>query len=121
MKNKRKIFALALFLTLNYFVQAQTDTYGGWTAIKAPATGFFSLAEINGRHTFVTPDGHAYYPVGTNHMSAYNNPQYGQIAAFQNPADALERLKVDIAYFNMNAAGGDVPAIVEQHLPFFTN
>ncbi|MEM6317372.1 MAG: hypothetical protein AAF960_06860 [Bacteroidota bacterium] len=101
-------------------MKAQTDAYGGWTTIKAPTTDFFSLAEINGRHTFVTPDGHAYYPLGTNHMSAYNNAKYRQIAAFQDDDLALKRLKEDITYFNMNAAGGDVPAIVKEHLPFFT-
>ncbi len=115
---KTRFIIILLFWTIT-FTNAQTDQYGGWTEIKAPATGFFSLAEINGRHIFVTPDGHAYYPLGVNHMSVYNKEEYSQVKAFQKEDTALQRLLDDINYLNMNSGGGDCPEIIRDTLPFF--
>ena len=46
----------------------ELDKYGGTTAIKGEATGFFQIAQIDGRNWFITPDGNAFFAVGLSHM-----------------------------------------------------
>lgn len=46
---------------------AQLDKYGGTTAIKGEATGFFHIEEIDGRQWFITPDGNAFFAVALSH------------------------------------------------------
>ena len=47
---------------------AELDKYGGTTAIRGEATGFFHIEEIDGRHWFITPDGNAFFAVALSHM-----------------------------------------------------
>ena len=47
---------------------AELDQYGGTTAIKGNATGFFHTEEIQGRHWFITPDGNAFFGVALSHL-----------------------------------------------------
>ena len=47
---------------------AELDKYGGTTAIKGEATGFFHIEQIDGRHWFITPDGNAFFAVALSHM-----------------------------------------------------
>lgn len=117
-KLSKVLLVLALSLAVST-LEAQTDPYGRWLSIKAHGNGFFKLSEINGRHTFVTPDGHAYHPLGTNHMSAYNNARYSHVSDFQEEDKALKRLLADIRYLNMNSGGGDCPEIIQDNIPFF--
>lgn len=44
------------------------DAYGGFTALKGTATGWFHLEELNGRTWFITPDGNAFFPVSLAHI-----------------------------------------------------
>ena len=44
------------------------DRFGGFTAAKAKATGFFRVEKIEGRWWFVTPDGHLFYSAGLNQV-----------------------------------------------------
>ncbi|MEM9700998.1 MAG: hypothetical protein AAF907_00985 [Planctomycetota bacterium] len=44
------------------------DAYGGYKAIRSEATGFFRLEQIDGRHYFITPDGHGFRALGLNHF-----------------------------------------------------
>ena len=44
------------------------DRYGGWHAVKSEATGFFHVAEVDGRWWFFTPNGHAFISAGINHV-----------------------------------------------------
>jgi len=37
------------------------------------ATGFFQVAEVDGRWLLITPDGRPFYSVGVNHVTANNN------------------------------------------------
>ncbi len=43
--------------------------YGGWTKMKAKATGFFRTEKIDGVWWFVDPDGHLFISKGVNHVS----------------------------------------------------
>ncbi len=47
---------------------AELDKYGGTTAIKGKATGFFHIEKVDGRDWFITPDGNAFFAVGLSHM-----------------------------------------------------
>ncbi len=98
---------------------AQVDRYGGWLSVEKEAKGFFYLTFVNRRHTLVTPDGHAYYPLGINHMSAYNKSIFSGIQAFQNRESAVQKLKSDLQVLNMNCGGGDSPPILESEMPFY--
>jgi hypothetical protein len=42
------------------------DAYGGFASMKAKATGFFRVEQIDGRWWFVDPDGHLFYSTGVN-------------------------------------------------------
>ncbi|MBM3862037.1 MAG: hypothetical protein FJ395_20625 [Verrucomicrobia bacterium] len=52
-----------------------TDRFGGATAIKRQATGFFRVEQINGRWMFITPEGHGYLALGANHISKFMQSQ----------------------------------------------
>ncbi len=47
--------------------------YGGWTATKAKATGFFRTEQIDGVWWFVDPDGHLFVSKGVNHVSFHGD------------------------------------------------
>lgn len=100
---------------------AQLDQYGGWTNIEAPATGHFYITQINGRHTFITPEGHAYFAMGINHLSSSRSERYVHLKDYQTDRQAMERIKEDLAYWNMNNAGGDTPELIQQSMPFFVS
>ena len=42
-----------------------------WYGVRAPATGFFRVAEVDGRWWFFDPNGRSFYIIGTDHAS-YN-------------------------------------------------
>lgn len=66
------IFSLILNLSLSVVWAApELDRFGGFKAIKRDATGFFRLDQINGRDCFVTPEGHPYIALGTNHIGKF--------------------------------------------------
>ena len=44
------------------------DKYGGTTAIKGKATGFFHIKRIAVRHWFVTPEGNAFFALALSHL-----------------------------------------------------
>ncbi len=44
------------------------DRYGGCLDIRARASGFFRVEQIEGRWWLVTPDGHGFLSVGFNHL-----------------------------------------------------
>jgi hypothetical protein len=45
------------------------DRFGGDLDRPTTATGRFRVEEIDGRHWFVTPDGHAFFSAGVNHTT----------------------------------------------------
>lgn len=47
--------------------------YGGWTEMKAKATGFFRTEQISGVWWFVDPDGHLFISKGVNHVSFHGD------------------------------------------------
>jgi hypothetical protein len=53
------------------FPARETDAYGGAKAIPGRATGWFHVERLRGRWFFVTPEGHAYIPIGVNHLASY--------------------------------------------------
>lgn len=59
--------ALAPFVVNGVDLMA-TDPYGGWTALKLGASGFFRLQKSQGRWWFVTPEGSPYLGLGMNHV-----------------------------------------------------
>ena len=49
------------------------DRFGGALDISAPATGRFYTTEIDGRHWLITPDGHAFFSSGLNHITFHGD------------------------------------------------
>jgi agarase len=45
------------------------DRFGGALEIESEATGRFRVEEIDGRHWFITPDGHGLFSAGINHVN----------------------------------------------------
>ena len=42
-------------------VRKDLDSYGGWTALKGQATGYFHVEQLGMRTWFITPEGNAFY------------------------------------------------------------
>lgn len=53
---------------------AQTDRFGGSTALPAKSTGIFRTERTNDRWWLVTPAGHRMIALGINHLSELKNP-----------------------------------------------
>jgi hypothetical protein len=74
---------LVLFQAISVFGQSslRLDSYGGFSDIELKATGFFRLDQLNGRHCFVTPDGHPYIALGANHIGKFlqDDSQNGEL------------------------------------------
>lgn len=91
---------------------ADTDAYGGSTRVRWEATGWFRLQQHGGRFWLVTPDGHPFFNLGINHLTAgWNNEQR---------ADAeLARKNINqFRSWHFNTAGyGNSPPMM-QHTPF---
>jgi hypothetical protein len=72
------------------------DRYGGWKGLSRPATGRFTVAEVDGRWWFFTPDGHAFYangptgirPSGGGATASGSNPYLDGILATHGTAQA---------------------------------
>jgi hypothetical protein len=47
----------------------ERDSYGGWTHLQFPATGFFQVRARDGIWWLVTPEGHAFLSKGVNNVS----------------------------------------------------
>ncbi len=47
---------------------ATQDKYGGWKEAKGVAKGYFSIQTTNGKDTFVTPNGNAFFMMAVNKM-----------------------------------------------------
>ena len=88
------------------------DVYGGWRALRGEQTGFFHAQEIGGRWWLISPEGHAFYALGTDHArfeghwceklgyapyGRKNSAKYGSEAAWTE--QTLARLK----QWNFNA------------------
>ena len=50
--------------------KGKLDRYGGWTAIKSRASGYFSTERIDGRWWLVDPAGNVFLSIGLNHISS---------------------------------------------------
>jgi len=53
---------------------AQTDRFGGNTALTAKTTGGGRIEQIRNRSWFITPEGHGMVALGLNHISEMKNP-----------------------------------------------
>ena len=49
-------------------MKQDVDSYGGFTYMKARATGWFHLERFGPRDWFVTPEGHAFFPLSLAHL-----------------------------------------------------
>ena len=67
---KQFLFVASILVGLLGTTNAQEnlDRYGGTTAIKRKATGFFHIEQIDGRNWFITPDGNAFFAVTLSHL-----------------------------------------------------
>jgi len=104
------------------------DAYGGATTIKAEATGYFCLKQINGRWFFITPEGHGFIPLGVNHLISYFSGEQGRLRARElnlvneqdggDPQRAAERVEAMLRDWRFNYAGYDTPKFFRQRMPF---
>jgi hypothetical protein len=121
-----KVILIIFVFTL--LCHAQTDAFGGATAIKATATGWFRIEKIKERWFCITPEGHGYIPIGINHLRSYFNGEGGKLRPVEKnlvaerhagnskaAADALEQM---IRGWGFNYAGYDAPESFRQRMPF---
>ena len=130
------VFPITLALTLALLIgnarAAVTglDAYGGTRSIKGQATGWFHLEQLHGRWFFITPDGHAYIPIGVNHLGTYFTdadrnllPTEHDFVKARHGGDvkqAAVHVEKMIRDWGFNYAGYDSPVHFRQSLPFST-
>jgi len=72
---------IALLALCNIAISGEImyDKYGGWSGLKATATGFFRVEKMDGIWWLVDPEGNAFISKGVNHISftADNAPSLG--------------------------------------------
>lgn len=85
------------------------DSWGGCSAVRAQASGFFRVEQIEGRWWFITPDGHGFLSVAANHLdtsflqASYNREHWAPLLA---DPQGYTRMAVDDARaWNMTALG----------------
>lgn len=78
------LLAMVEFNAASVWAQA-ADPYGGAHSIRRKATGFFRLDEVDGRHFFITPEGHGFRAIGLNHYHMMTSRDYDR--AIQNLRD----------------------------------
>ena len=72
--------------------EPELDRFGGWRGLKFEATGFFRIDQRDGKHWFVTPEGHAFLANQMDHVApryltgSYNKEFWAQ--KFNLAADA---------------------------------
>ena len=73
--------------TVSAFGQSETDLdrYGGWRGRQVAPTGWFHVAEVDGRWRLIDPEGHQFLSIGVNTVSfrqdadrTTNQSPYGQ-------------------------------------------
>lgn len=104
------------------------DAYGGAKAIPGRATGWFHLEQLHGRWFFVTPEGHAYVPLGVNHAASYlglgsNKPLPGEHDFVRerhggNLARAADHVVATLRGWGFNFVGYDCPPVLRDRMPF---
>lgn len=110
------------------FPARETDAYDGAKAIPGRAAGWFHVERLRGRWFFVTPEGHAYIPIGVNHLASYlglggNQPQPGErdFVRERHGGDlrqAAAHVATALRDWGFNFAGYDCPPQLRAGLPF---
>ncbi len=91
---------------------SDTDAYGGSTRVRWEATGWFRLQQHGGRFWLVTPEGHPFFNLGINHLTAgWNNEQRGDAAL-------ATKLTHQFQAWHFNTAGYGASAPFREKTPF---
>ena len=105
----------------------ELDRFGGFKDIQLKATGFFRLDKVNGRHCFVTPDGHPYVALGANHIGKFlqDDSQNGLILARfkgneEKAAEFLFQAVRDMA-LNAGEAYAPIDPRLAKQMPYVLN
>ena len=106
------LWALVLLARPGAAQGAEIDAYGGSTRVRWEATGWFRLQQNGGRFWLVTPEGHPFFNLGINHLTAsWNNEQRAD-------AELAKKLIHKFRSWHFNTAGyGTSPPMME-HTPF---
>jgi len=99
------------------------DSYGGFLNLKGEATGRFHVAQINGRTSLVTPEGHALFSLGVTHIQAIARPAAGEPNLY---ADRFRRdwsavapeVKKNLLAWGYNSTGYGTPAPLGELIPY---
>lgn len=103
------------------------DPYGGFLEIERESTGFFRLEKINGRHCFITPDGHPYIALGANHIGKFladasqNGPLLNRFEGDQEAAAAFLFQAVRDMAMNAGEAYAPIDPRLAKQMPYVMN
>jgi hypothetical protein len=96
------------------------DQYGGYQDTHARATGFFHVAQIDGKWWFVDPVGHCFLSTGCNGVGGRRG--VGGVATVQtNLASSLQARRLNAWGFNTGGEGMNKPFIVMVAAPRGSN
>ena len=118
---KTHLFALLAFLYVHSAIAAELDRYGGNTALKGKATGWFQVGEIGGRWFFFTPEGHAFFSLGVTHTGeTVRQDELGVFASrFQSSEDKMGVFFLGkLREWGFNSAGYGALEMMERQIPY---
>ena len=103
------------------------DRYGGRTDLKHEATGFFRIDSVGRRTMLLTPEGHAYFALGANHVTRYMREQsdrLGWLTRFNGDVDrAWDGMFARMNDLGLNAGEAYAPISerTKRRLPYLAN
>ncbi len=95
------------------------DKYGGAIHLNGKKTGFFHIQNLNNRTFLMSPEGHAFFALGLNHISNCEQEIYHHIGAFQKKETRLKKIRDDLSSWQMNNCGNGCPKDLQDQMPFF--
>ncbi|NND07888.1 MAG: hypothetical protein HKN87_16035 [Saprospiraceae bacterium] len=121
MKTESLLTLFALLFVYSLTAQhSSLDPYGGTLSIEGSKTGFFHLQQIDGRSRLITPDGHAFFVLGINHINACEKELYAAVPDFMTEEVRKKRISNDLQSWKMNTCGYGCPDYLQDDYPYFT-
>ena len=126
---RRSPFAVSGFLFLLFLNAAvgqdplAVDSYGGFLKLKGETTGRFHVAEVNGRTSLVTPEGHAFFSLGVTHVIAIARPAEGEPNIFadrfmRNWDRVAPEVNKNLRAWGYNSTGYGTPGPLGKLIPY---
>jgi hypothetical protein len=118
---KTHLLSLLALFCAHSVIAAELDRYGGNTALKGKATGWFHTEQIGGRWFFITPEGNAFFSLGVTHTGeTIRQDERGVFASrFENSEEKMGAFFLqNLRDWGFNSAGYGALEMMETQIPY---